>query len=280
MTSSHIEFQAFPPSSHCAREESKRMCLVDMQLHEDFLLLEPKPIHTNRMKIVDKLDVTDTLLALSGHLFSTPDCHESTVLSQRVDGEHRLNTAKRVVTPSNKGMPLTRHSDVPCDILASYKAIGQHSRDQNHEDRWNERYTELKNFVRRNGHAHVPVRYQANLPLSKWCKRQRYQWRLKYEGKHSTLSDSRESKLNALGFLWDIRLTVWEERFQELLQFKEKHGHCFVPISYNEYPKLGTWVKCQRRHWKLRCSDQQSSMTPERIAKLEAIGFSWEARST
>jgi hypothetical protein len=152
------------------------------------------------------------------------------------------------------------------------------ARDQNHSDRWNDKFTELRAFIRTNCHARVPVRYKLNLPLSKWAKRQRYQWRLKHECKHSTLSDIREAKLDEVGFLWDIRLTVWEERFEELVEFRKTHGHSNVPISCVEHPKLGTWVKCQRRQWKLRCNGQQSSMTSSRIIKLEAIGFSWEGR--
>jgi len=92
------------------------------------------------------------------------------------------------------------------------------------------------------------------------------------------LSDDREEKLNEVGFLWDIRLTAWEERFAELVEFKKIHGNCNVPISCQDFSKLGTWVKCQRRQWKLRQSGHQSSMSPERIAKLEGIGFTWEVR--
>lgn len=150
--------------------------------------------------------------------------------------------------------------------------------DHKHSDRWNDKFNELRAFIQKHGHARVPVRYRDNLPLSKWAKRQRYQWKLKHEGKHSTMNDSREDKLDEVGFLWDIRMTVWEERYEELLQYKKKHGNCNVPITCVEAPKLGTWVKCQRRQWKLRCNGSQSSMTSSRIAKLDAVEFSWEAR--
>jgi Helicase associated domain len=35
----------------------------------------------------------------------------------------------------------------------------------------------------------------------------------------------------------------WNERFRELLQFKEEHGHLFVPHSYPPNQQLAQWVK-------------------------------------
>jgi hypothetical protein len=35
----------------------------------------------------------------------------------------------------------------------------------------------------------------------------------------------------------------WNERYQELLQFRVQHGHMFVPHSYKKNCKLAQWVK-------------------------------------
>jgi hypothetical protein len=35
----------------------------------------------------------------------------------------------------------------------------------------------------------------------------------------------------------------WNDRYQELLQFREQHGHLFVPHSYEPNQKLAQWVK-------------------------------------
>jgi hypothetical protein len=35
----------------------------------------------------------------------------------------------------------------------------------------------------------------------------------------------------------------WDERFEELLQFREEHGHLLVPHAYPLNPKLAQWVK-------------------------------------
>lgn len=34
--------------------------------------------------------------------------------------------------------------------------------------------------------------------------------------------------LDALGFCWELN-TDWDNRFRELVRFKEAHGHCNVP---------------------------------------------------
>jgi hypothetical protein len=35
----------------------------------------------------------------------------------------------------------------------------------------------------------------------------------------------------------------WKQRFQDLLEFEQKHGHLLVPHAYSENPKLSQWVK-------------------------------------
>ena len=175
----------------------------------------------------------------------------------------------------------SRMSYIQSDICGL--SVSARSEDSNHfeeicEDRWDAKFAQLEHFVRRYGHARVPVRYRSNLPLSKWAKRQRYQYKLKQEGKHSTLSDDREQKLASLGFEWDLRCKVWEQRFHELLEFKREHGHMNVPVTCSEFPKLGSWVKCARRQGKLFSRGQPSSMTRERAEKFTAVGFTWDAK--
>lgn len=71
----------------------------------------------------------------------------------------------------------------------------------------------------------------------------------------------------------------WHETFQRLLTYKEDNGNCKVPNRYPEDVQLGHWVSSQRRQYKaVRMGDtQQTAMTAERIAKLEAVGFQWES---
>ena len=76
-----------------------------------------------------------------------------------------------------------------------------------------------------------------------WVKRQRYQYKLKKEGKHSNMTNEREEALNRLGFVWDSHAVFWEERFNELKAFRDTHGHCNVPTKLPDNPQLAIWGK-------------------------------------
>ena len=66
---------------------------------------------------------------------------------------------------------------------------------------WSEKFEDLCEFRKYYGHCHVPHTYERNAPLAQWVKRQRYQYKLKIEGKRSTLSDERVRLLNKIGFV-------------------------------------------------------------------------------
>jgi len=143
---------------------------------------------------------------------------------------------------------------------------------------WSDKFEDLLEFRKIFGHCHVPHYYQQNVPLAQWVKRQRYQYKLKDNGKRSTLSDERIQSLNKIEFIWNSHDAVWEERWNELLLFKQMYGDCIVPSTYNDNPRLAVWVKRQRRQYKLYNEGKATSMTNERIAKLEKLEFAWDCR--
>jgi hypothetical protein len=145
---------------------------------------------------------------------------------------------------------------------------------------WSEKFEDLVEFRKFYGHCHVPHYYQSNAPLAQWVKRQRYQYKLKVDGTRSTLSDERVRLLNKIGFIWNSHDGVWEERWNELLLYKRTYGDCIVPSNYEKNPQLAVWVKRQRRQYKFYCEGKPTSMTKERIAKLEKLGFAWDCRKT
>jgi hypothetical protein len=145
---------------------------------------------------------------------------------------------------------------------------------------WSEKFEDLCEFRRYYGHCHVPHTYARNAPLAQWVKRQRYQYKLKAEEKRSTLSDERVRLLNKIGFIWNSHDAVWEERWNELRAYKRIHGNCIVPSNYEKNPQLAVWVKRQRRQYKFFCEGKPTSMTSERITKLEKLGFAWDCRKS
>lgn len=146
-------------------------------------------------------------------------------------------------------------------------------------ERWQQRFNELVAFRKEYGHSCVPSYWPQNHALAQWVKRQRSQWRFKQVGKHSNMTDDRESALNSLNFVWDSHTVFWEERLNELVDFKRIYGHANVPTRFADNPQLAIWCKCQRRQFKLYSQkDPRSNMTPERIEKLAKVGFVFNPR--
>jgi hypothetical protein len=154
----------------------------------------------------------------------------------------------------------------------------QDSSYKSRSEKWNQRFRDLLKFRGKYGHCFVPLDWPQNPSLAHWIKHQRYQYKAKLEGKHSTLTEVRQETLEELGFVWDSHRATWQERFNEMVVYREIHGHSNVPSRDEENPKLSSWMKCQRRQYKLYTQGGKSHMTPERIAKLSSIGFVWFPR--
>jgi hypothetical protein len=131
---------------------------------------------------------------------------------------------------------------------------------------WGQRYAELLEFKRVNGHCNVPQRYGAS-SLGVWVKDQRT---MKRRGR---MSRQRTELLEKIGFSWSIKsgIKYWDTKVKELIVYKELHGHCNVPLNYdrNDYVLLARWVDRVRRNKK------KGKISKERIKQLDGIGFDW-----
>jgi hypothetical protein len=67
----------------------------------------------------------------------------------------------------------------------------------------------------------------------------------------------------------------WEEHFFELLVFVKTYGHTLVPKVYMENKALGRYVAKMRNWFK----SEDPHLTPSRQKRLEAIDFSWDAKT-
>ncbi|KAG7340270.1 helicase domain protein [Nitzschia inconspicua] len=71
----------------------------------------------------------------------------------------------------------------------------------------------------------------------------------------------------------EFQTCQWEVRFQDLLLYRQEHGHVLVPHSYPPNQKLSRWIKRQRNEYKRKQMGQHSTLTKEREEKLSAVGF-------
>ncbi|KAL3919790.1 MAG: hypothetical protein SGILL_003578 [Bacillariaceae sp.] len=269
---------------------SSQHILKSMETTNSFSFsLEPRPIDICSMKVVSQVDLT----ASSSHgmiheaLFSNLSEILSETKEQREDPllpdeqQSYVNSkpdAPKQEVPSTLSFPPPLSRQSLRSISASSNNSSSSNENKTSSDRWYERFEDLKVFFQTHGHCHVPINYTPNLPLSKWTKRQRYQMKLKQDGKPSSMSEERQQLLEDMGFLWDVRNSVWDTRYRELVHFHKMNGHCNVSISYDEYPKLGTWVKCQRRQYQLMMLGQKSHMTQVRIQLLNDLHFLWKGK--
>ena len=133
-----------------------------------------------------------------------------------------------------------------------------------HDQRWNQRLEELKEFKAQNGNVNVPKRHPSSLGI--WVQKQRQNY---WKGK---LSDERIVALNDLGFMWKIGPSKnewddrWKTRLEELKQYKDENGHTDVPQRESS---LGGWVKRQRNKYK------EGRLSNEKVSALNELNFQW-----
>ena len=92
--------------------------------------------------------------------------------------------------------------------------------------------------------------------------------------KREKLETVKITKLESLGFSWNPKEDQWNQMLDTLVAYKEEFGDCNVPRKYSANPQLVSWVSSQRRSMK------KDRLSPERIKKLNQLGFEWTRRKT
>ncbi len=73
---------------------------------------------------------------------------------------------------------------------------------------------------------------------------------------------------------------LFEERFAMLLEYKKKHGHCYVPKIYKDNQTLSYWVFRIRALYKERAKGKKTRLTDERLERLKNAGFVFWAKNS
>eukprot|EP00544_Gedaniella_sp_CCMP2646_P004528 CAMPEP_0202495918 /NCGR_PEP_ID=MMETSP1361-20130828/18295_1 /ASSEMBLY_ACC=CAM_ASM_000849 /TAXON_ID=210615 /ORGANISM="Staurosira complex sp., Strain CCMP2646" /LENGTH=319 /DNA_ID=CAMNT_0049127103 /DNA_START=26 /DNA_END=985 /DNA_ORIENTATION=+ len=145
------------------------------------------------------------------------------------------------------------------------------------EEHWNRQYALLKQFQQENGHCLVPR--VGRDKLGDFVTEQRRQYKLLREGKPSRMTIKRKAMLDELGFCWQVRQrSGWNDRFEELLKFRDEYGDTIVPQQYEPNRPLGKWVAKQREQYRLLQQGKHSFLTADRLQALNEIGFVWQVQ--
>lgn len=147
---------------------------------------------------------------------------------------------------------------------------------------WTDRFKELQRYREQHGDAPIPRRgpYKS---LALWCNTQRIQRKRMIQGNATTMTLKHVEALDNLGFAWEVYggRVAWNDRVEQLRQFIREHGHSYIPRKGSTCGRnkvLANFTMKMRRDYKLLKEGKHSSMTAERIRKLEEIGFTFETK--
>lgn len=163
---------------------------------------------------------------------------------------------------------------------------------------------ELGEYRRKNGHTKVPM--EPITELSMWVASQRAEYRRirgeshargrgglpppsandnedaksngRRKGAPSRLTPERIVRLTEAGFAFSVlrstKRHTFEERFDQLVDYKLRHGHLRVPCTDE---LLGCYVGNLRTAYKMLQEGRGTKygLTPERIRQLDELGFMW-----
>ena len=139
----------------------------------------------------------------------------------------------------------------------------------NHDENWNTYYCVLKEYYEKYGNVDVPERYETKdgIKLGIWLATQRQAYKRKGKSK---INEDQIQLLNDLGMRWYIKQETWDNYYNALKEYYEKHGNIDVPYLYKTENNLilGKWLYRQR----FACKDV------EREKLLNKLGMKWEVK--
>ena len=135
-------------------------------------------------------------------------------------------------------------------------------------EKWEKGFAHLQKYKEENGDCLVNYGHVTpdGFKLGGWVQKQRQ--------KRKNMSATRLERLDALGFVWDVLTSQWEEGFAYLQRYKEEFGDCHVSQSHltPDGFKLGAWLARQRQN--------RDKMSVDRRERLDALGMIWDARKS
>jgi hypothetical protein len=146
---------------------------------------------------------------------------------------------------------------------------------------FDDHFNDLMAFKSKYGHCNVSTLGE-DASLGKWCSNLRASYKKIQNNQKPNikLSDGQIQRLNGAGFKWSLR-KVWsgDERFNDLMSFKAKYGHCDVPCT-GENASLGHWCSEMRVSYKKMQNNQKPKrkLSDEKIQRLNDAGFKWSLR--
>jgi hypothetical protein len=131
-------------------------------------------------------------------------------------------------------------------------------------ERWEELFSALIKFQRKEGHMRVPQGYvYGKLNLGTWVNNLRQD--------KENLPRERIKRLDEIGFIWNPTTEQWQSYIRALVNFSRREGHVRVPEGHEESGlKLFIWI------YNIRTRLKKGRLSPEQIKELDSLGFAWD----
>jgi hypothetical protein len=143
-----------------------------------------------------------------------------------------------------------------------------------YDKQWKKQYDKLVEFKRKNGHCILPRNYGQDKSLGVWVATQ--------QGSHTRkeIRPARKDLLDNLEFDWRVEIEAstslgyyddkkWSMKYDKLVDFKRKNGHCMVSQNYGQDKSLGVWVATQR------ALHTRNEIRLDRKDRLDNLEFVW-----
>lgn len=102
------------------------------------------------------------------------------------------------------------------------------------------------------------------------------EWISRLRVRREQLSTRQREALDELGMVWNVFAEDWNRGIEAARSYRQRNGHLRVPYGHVEEPSpgskgfpLGAWLSARRR-------ERHTTLTPERIAELDALGMIWD----
>jgi len=134
------------------------------------------------------------------------------------------------------------------------------------KQQWENYYNLLVKYKDREGQCNVPDKHKEDGEnLGNWLKHQRA------ANKKGKLNISQIMRLDAIGVVWDVPIQQWENKFDLLVKYNNREGHCNVPDRDKEDGEnLGKWLSRQRN------DNKKGTLNVDQIKRLDEIGVVWD----
>jgi uncharacterized membrane protein YjdF len=146
------------------------------------------------------------------------------------------------------------------------------------ERSWEAMRKQLAEYCNQYGDCNVPQTWPDNKSLGRWVSRQRHQ-RMRFDqGLHAKITKECIASLDSIGFSWNSKEASWEAMRKQLADYCSQYGDCNVPNKWPDNKELRDWVATQRKQKNKFDRGLYASITKERIASLDSMGFSWNSQ--